>query len=183
MKLILLTYLFYSTFTFALPDFPPWEDAHLIRRAAPSDPCCKSCGPIGKALVDCPRNTTDIFCVCEPWVKTAPTCQACISNVNFNTSFAINPGPAIEIFWAMCQCKDKCKKVAEAVFGPKPCNYGTDELCVVKTLVEDGPDCECCIREVDEWFASYFKIFVEQAADFLKTFKSAVPGMIAFHCH
>jgi hypothetical protein len=176
-SILLLACLGYLAFTTA---HPGGEDAHLISRTAPSDPCCKSCGPIGKALLDCPRNTTDIFCVCDPWVKTAPTCQTCISNVNFNTSFAVNPGPTLEIFWAACQCQDQCRTVAEAVFAPKPCNFGTDNLCVSKVLVQDGPDCLCCFEKVDPWFASSFKIFIEQAKDFVKTQISAVPGMILF---
>ena len=68
--------------------------------------------------------------------------------------------------------------MAEANFGPEPCKNGTDELCVVKTLVEDGPECLCCLEKVDEWFASYFGIFVKQAKDFLETQVSAVPGIL-----
>jgi len=159
-------------------EFPKRDEYHpeLIARGT-SDPCCKSCGPIAKVLGECPLATSDIFCGCKQWVCSAPTCQACISNVNFNTSFAQVPGPLLEIFWAMCQCQDECRDVAEAVFSPKPCAGGTDEICVTTTLVKDGPKCYKCLKKTDEWFASYFGIFIEQAKDFLKTKKSAVPGI------
>ena len=148
---------------------------HLVPRAT-SDSCCKSCGPIGQALVECPLNTTDIFCVCDQWVKSAPTCQTCISNVNFNTSYAATPGPLLEIFWAFCQCQTCCREVAEAVFAPEPCKSGTDNVCVSEILVNDGPKCEKCLHHTDEWFASYFGIFIEQGKEFLETEISAVPG-------
>jgi hypothetical protein len=173
--LLLLSVFLHISVINAFPDFAKRSNSQLLPRAA-SDPCCKSCAPIAKVEADCPLATTDIFCGCDEWVAAAPTCEACIANVAFNTTFAVQPGPLLEVFWAFCQCKKECRKVAEANFGPEPCKNGTDELCVVKTLVEDGPECLCCLEKVDEWFASYFGIFVKQAKDFLVTQVSAVPG-------
>jgi hypothetical protein len=154
------------------------HDVNLIARAT-SDPCCKSCGPIAEIISECPLETSDVFCDCERgWVKAAPTCQTCIANVNFNTSFAAAPGPLLETFWALCQCQWHCREVAEAVFAPQPCKGGTDEICVTSALVKYGPECNKCLKKTDEWFSSYFEIFVEQAKEFLETNKSAIPG----HC-
>jgi len=111
-----------------LPDFPHLYEkrnpAQLVPRA--SDPCCKSCGTIAKVLAECPTATTDIFCGCDQWVATAPACEACIFNVGFNTSFAMNPGPALELFWSWCQCQKPCRGPAEAIFG-NACSGGTDK--------------------------------------------------------
>lgn len=172
----IFAFLLHATFIAAFADFPKRDDAHLFSREV-SDPCCKSCGPIGQVLSECPVAQSDIFCGCDEWVAAAPGCQACIANVAFNTSFAKIPGPLLEIFWAFCQCQKPCRKVAEATFGPQPCAGGTDEVCVTTTLVEHGPECECCLEETDKWFASYFKIFVEQSKNFLKTKISEVPGV------
>ena len=98
-----------------------------------------------------------------------------MANVNFNTSFA-KTGPLLETFWAFCQCQKYCREVAESVFSPKPCANGTDEICVTTTLVNKGPLCLKCLKKTDKWFASYFEIFIAQAADFLKTKVSAIPG-------
>jgi len=99
------------------------------------------------------------------------------SNVNFNTSYAATPGPLIEIFWAFCQCQWCCREVAEAVFAPKPCKSGTDNVCVSEVLVKDGPKCKRCLHHTDEWSASYFGIFIEQGKEFLETKISAMPGI------
>lgn len=147
----------------------------LVERTA-SDACCKSCAPIGKALTDCPITTSDIFCRCDPWVKSAPTCETCIVNALFNTTFAVNPGPTLEIFWAFCQCQGKCRNIATALFAPQPCNFGQDNLCASQHLVSDGPECLHCIKHVDPWMASWFKLEIELAADFVKTGVSAIPG-------
>src|SRR5205814_1886164 len=120
-----------------------------------------------QVLNDCPLATTDIFCGCDDWVRTAPTCQTCIFNVFFNTTFAQNPGPLLEVFWAFCQCQHKCRKVAEALFSPKSCNNGADPLCVSKVLASDAAeDCACCLEEKDEWFASWFKVEIKLAKHF-----------------
>src|SRR5579859_6580684 len=121
----------------ALPDYMPrWMDMETAKLQArgtpPSDPCCKSCATIKKVAEECPIATTDIFCGCDDWVKTAPNCQACIFDVGFQTSFAANPGPTLELFWSFCQCQKKCRPFAEAIFGPKPCNGGKDNVCVSK---------------------------------------------------
>lgn len=160
-----------------LPDFPHLYEkrnpAQLVPRA--SDPCCKSCGTIAKVLAECPTATTDIFCGCDQWVATAPACEACIFNVGFNTSFAMNPGPALELFWSWCQCQKPCRGPAEAIFG-NACSGGTDKTCVSKALVKDGPACSCCIKKHDDWFASFFDVFVQQAKQFLATGKTSYPG-------
>src|SRR5271168_4399146 len=85
------------------------DASHLTPRQVTSDPCCSSCGVINQVLIDCPTNTTDIFCGCDQWVATAPQCEACIWNVGFNTTFAVNPGPILEVFWAWCQCQKVCR--------------------------------------------------------------------------
>ena len=160
----------------AFPDNLPKRHAtNLIRRT--SDPCCKSCGTIAQVLADCPVATTDIFCGCDQWVATAPDCEACIYNVAFNTTFALNPGPALEMFWAFCQCQKACRSTAMALFGPEPCGGGTDPWCVSSILAKAGPRCEYCLREVDEWFASFFSVWVRQGAEFVKTGKTSFPGM------
>ena len=150
----------------------------LVSRGA-SDPCCQSCATVGKVLDDCPLDTTDIYCGCDDRVRTAPTCQTCIVNAGYNTSFALNPGPALEIFYSFCQCQKPCRKVAEAIFGPKPCNHGTNNTCVSETLVEFGEKCVRCIKETDGWLAASFRLEIELAEKYLKTKKNAVPGTLS----
>ena len=161
------------------PDVSKRHEMHLATRGV-SDPCCKSCGPIGDVLVACPLNSTDIFCGCDQWVANAPICEACIVNALFNTSFALNPGPSLEIFWAFCQCGDKCRKIAEALFAPTPCNYGQDGLCAVQHLASpEAEECACCLESTDEWFATWFKVEIELAKEFLDTGIDQIPG--SFH--
>jgi len=162
----------------ALPDFAEIHNKrgppHFLSRRA-SDPCCKSCGPIAQVLGDCPTATTDIFCGCDQWVAAAPGCEACIFNVGFNTTFAMNPGPALELFWSWCQCQKPCRPIAEALFG-NTCAGGADPSCVTKVLVKDGPACSCCMKKVDPWFTSFFDVWIEQAKTFLATGKASFPG-------
>lgn len=176
-SLVLSLSLVSFTSSSALPDFPKFYEkrnpAQLLPRAT-SDPCCKSCGTIAKVLADCPTATTDIFCGCDQWVATAPACEACIFNVAFNTTFAMNPGPALELFWAWCQCQKPCRGPAEALFG-NTCSGG-DGVCVSKALVKDGPDCSCCMKKVDPWFDSFFDVWIGQAKEFLATGKPSFPG-------
>jgi hypothetical protein len=164
----------------SLPAFPRLYEkrnpAQLVPRQT-SDPCCKSCGPIAKVLADCQTTNTDIFCGCDQWVAAAPGCEACIFNVAFNTSFALNPGPALELFWSWCQCQKACRGPAEAIYG-NTCAGGTDAMCVSKALVKYGPTCSCCMKGVDGWFTSFFDVWIEQAKQFIATGKSSVPGTL-----
>lgn len=140
-----------------------------------SDPCCSSCAGIQQNFIDCPPATSDIFCGCDGWVAAAPACEACIFDASFNTSFALNPGPALELFWAWCQCQVPCRSSAEAIYGGT-CADGTNHTCISEVLVSDGPECECCIKDVDPWFASFFKVWIEQGKSFLETGVYVVPG-------
>ena len=149
------------------------DGSQVLPRQA-TDPCCKSCGGIQKALDECPAGS-DIFCGCDQWVAAAPTCEACIFDVNFNTTYAANPGPALELFWAWCQCKWECRPVAEAIFGG-PC----DQTCRSKVLAKQGPDCSRCMKRVDPWFTSFFDVWIQQAKQFLKTGVSPYPGQLFF---
>lgn len=158
---------------------PKANGLHLTPRAT-SDPCCKSCGPIGEVLADCPLTTTDVFCGCDKWVKAAPTCQACIINSRGNTSYAVNPGPVLEIFWALCRCQTACRPLATDLFAPEPCNFGTDPVCASKGLVNDGPECLCCLEKKDEWLTSWLRVEIEEAAAFLATGINAIPGSSHF---
>jgi hypothetical protein len=162
----------------ALPDFAEIYNkrnpSHLLPRQA-SDPCCKSCGPIAQVLAACPTTTTDIFCGCDQWVAAAPGCEACIFNVAFNTTFAMTPGPALELFWSWCQCQKPCRGVAEALFG-NACTGNTDGKCVPTALAKDGPACSCCMKKVDPWFTSFFDVWIEQSKAFLATGKKPFPG-------
>jgi hypothetical protein len=158
----------------AMPDFPMKRDRVILPRAT-SDPCCKSCGPIGQVLAECPIDDPDIFCGCDQWVATAPTCEACIFNVAFNTTFAVNPGPSLELFWAWCRCKDTCRSTAEALYGAR-CGYGANVTCVSSTLATDGPKCLCCLEKTDKWFASFFAVWIQQAKDFVASGKLSFPG-------
>lgn len=171
---ILTIWLLFVAFVSANFIHLPKRDIILERGA--SDPCCKSCATIGKVLAECPVQTTDIFCGCDDWVRTAPTCQTCIENVAFNTSFAVNPGPTLETFWTLCQCQSKCRNIANAIFSPTPCNFGQDNLCVSQHLVTDGVKCLPCIKRVDPWMASSFALEIKLAAEFIKTQENAVPG-------
>lgn len=99
------------------------------------------------------------------------------TTVGFNTSFASNPGPSLELFWAWCQCQRPCHAVATAIFGPEPCSGGADAVCVSKTLVSSGDQCLQCLRHVDEWFASFFQVWIQQAKQLISTGKSAYPGI------
>src|SRR5271167_4020122 len=151
----------------------------IIAQRSTSDPCCKSCAPIGNVLKECPLATTDIFCGCDQWVKSAPTCQTCIVNALYNTSFAVNPGPTLEIFWTFCQCQSQCRNLASALFSPTPCNFGQDNTCVSQHIVTDGPKCLPCMERIDPWMASWFALEIKDAAEFLVTKKNAIPGL--FH--
>lgn len=154
----------------------------IVERAA-SDPCCKSCAPIQQNGVDCPVATSDIFCGCDSWVRAAPTCQTCIVNALYNTSFAVNPGPALEFFWTWCQCQQKCRDVASALFAPTPCNFGQNNTCVSQHIVSGGPKCLPCMERIDPWMASWFALEIKDAAEFLVTKKSAVPGLFHIRSH
>jgi hypothetical protein len=169
----------FATTICAMPDFPMKRDRVLVPRAT-SDPCCKSCGPIAKVLADCPPDDPDIFCGCDQWVAAAPGCEACIFDVAFNTTFAMNPGPALELFWAWCRCKNSCRSSAEALYGAR-CGYGTNGTCVSTTLATDGPGCQCCLEKYDPWFASFFSVWIQQAKAFLATGKASFPGMSSLH--
>ena len=158
----------------AIPNYPSLEEMKLARRA--SDPCCKSCSLISQSLAECPADA-DVFCGCDIWVQGAPTCEACIFDVAFNTTFAMNPGPALELFWAWCRCPNACHSVAAALFSAAPCGTGTNETCVSETLVKDGPECLCCLEGVDQWFASFFNVWIEEAHEFLAG-TPRHPGMI-----
>jgi len=155
------------------PDYPSLSSMKLARRD--SDPCCKSCALISQSLAECPADA-DIFCGCDIWVEGAPTCEACIYDVGFNTSFATNPGPTLELFWAWCRCPTQCHSTAAALFSATPCGGGANETCVSETLVKDGPECACCLETVDQWFASFFKVWITEAESFLKTGMSSHPG-------
>jgi hypothetical protein len=157
----------------AYPDNLP-KRADLLPRQAPSDPCCKSCGTIATVLAECPTGS-DIFCGCDQWVATAQVCEACIFNVNFNTSFAQNPGPALELFWAWCQCQKPCHSSADAIFGAS-CAGNTNATCTSEVLAKDGPACEWCLKEVDPWFAGFFGTWIEQAKAFLASGSPEFPG-------
>ena len=169
----LLTFI---TLISALPDYLKRYEPRIVERQA-SDPCCKSCAVIAQVGAECPVATSDIFCGCDQWVKAAPGCEACIFNVGFNTSFAVNPGPSLELFWAWCQCQSVCHSVADAIFG-NSCAGGTDMLCVSKTLAKDGPGCSCCLHKTDEWFASFFDVWVMEADEFVKTGMASFPGTL-----
>lgn len=157
----------------AFPDNIPKRPELVARQV--SDPCCSSCAGIQQNFIDCPPATSDIFCGCDGWVAAAPACEACIFDASFNTSFALNPGPALELFWAWCQCQIPCRSSAEAIYGGT-CADGTNHTCISEVLVSDGPECECCIKDVDPWFASFFKVWIEQGKSFLETGVYVVPG-------
>jgi len=173
---IILCLLSFIALSAALPDYLKRFEPRLVERQA-SDPCCKSCSVIAQVEAECPVATTDILCGCDQWVKAAPGCEACIFNAGFNTTFASDPGPALELFWAWCQCPSVCHSIADALFG-NSCAGGTDGTCVSTTLVKDGPGCSCCLHKVDEWFASFFDVWIMQAGEFLKTGMPSTPGNI-----
>ena len=157
------------------PDnLPQRRSRFLPRQETTSDPCCKSCATIAAVEAECPADA-DIFCGCDQWVATAQECDACIFNVGFNTTFASDPGPALELFWAWCQCQESCHTSADAIFG-ELCDYGANGTCTTIVLANDGPGCECCLKKVDPWFAGFFGIWVEQAKAYLTTGSVSFPG-------
>lgn len=170
---LILCLLYIFSLASALPDYLKRFEPRTVERRA-SDPCCKSCAVIAQVEAECPA-TADILCGCDQWVKAAPGCEACIYNVGFNTTFATNPGPSLELFWAWCQCPSVCHDIADAIFGAS-CGGGTDALCVSTALATKGPACSCCLHEVDEWFASFFDVWVEQGKEFVKTGVASFPG-------
>jgi len=171
MHSIFISLLLVPVFGFAL-NLP--DASRLTPRTTPSDPCCKSCSGINHVLNEC-ATSPDIFCGCAEWVATAPACEACIYDVGFNTSFAVNPGPALELFWAWCPCQGPCRTTAEAIFG-STCNAGTDNVCKSKVLVKDGPSCLKCMKGHDMWFSSFFAVWIAEAQLLLSGHPHTYPG-------
>ena len=171
MRIGLISLLVLPIFGFAL-NLP--DASNLMPRATTSDPCCQSCNGISHVLAEC-ATSTDIFCGCDEWVATAPICQACIFNVNFNTSFTVTPGPALELFWAWCPCQDVCRTTAEAIFGTG-C-VATDYACRSKVLATDGKECLECMKSHDMWFSSFFAVWIEQAEELLSGNPHTYPGI------
>ena len=157
------------------PDNLPKRSVLDSRQTNPSDPCCKSCGAVVASQVGC-GPTSDIFCGCDGWVASAPACEACIYNVGFNTTYAVNPGPSLELFWAWCQCQKPCHTTADAVFGTL-CGGGQNVTCKSEYIARDGPACECCLKKVDPWFAGVFAVWIAEAKEYLKSGTLDYPGM------
>jgi len=170
-------WLFLTPSAFSLPEFlKRYEnvDRSILPRQA-GDNCCASCSKISQSIDECPTGS-DILCGCDLWVAGAPSCEACLYDVGFNSSYATNPGPSLELFWAWCQCPKECHNIADAIFGAS-CSSGTDKLCISKAILENGYGCHACLKHVDEWFASFFKVWIEQAKELLSTGVSLYPGI------
>jgi hypothetical protein len=165
--------------TFVSATFPQGNTARLFSRA-PSDPCCKSCGPVGAVpfnVTVCPV-TGDIFCGCPELVESGPGCRACIDTVEaegLNTTF-VSLLSLMEYFWVWCQCQCECRPVAEGLFGTT-CNFGANVTCVETVLVEKGPECNECSKKIDRWFAGTLQTYIDGAKEFLSTGVGAFPGM------
>jgi hypothetical protein len=146
------------------PDGKGFRSGQLVRRD--SDPCCKSCALIAQNIAECPVATSDVFCGCDIWVKGAPSCEACLFDVGFNSTFATYEG-FLEFFWVWCRCPYACRGVAEALVSPSPCGGGTNMTCVSEYLAKEGPECLCCMEKLDAWFSSFFAVWIGEANDFL----------------
>lgn len=152
------------TFVSAFPNH------HFVRLASrdtpPSDPCCKTCylvGAIPFNATACPPSG-DIFCGCDELVDTGPACRGCIDSAlahGYNTTYA-SLLSLMEYFYSWCQCKHKCRALADSLFGAT-CGFGQNETCVLTSLVDDGPCCLGCVCKIDEWFAGTLEFYIQAA--------------------
>ena len=165
--------------TFASANFPNGNTARLISRAE-SDPCCKSCGPVGAVpfnFTACPLEG-DVFCGCPELVQSGPGCRACIDTVEgqgINTTY-VSLSSIMEYFWVWCQCECECRALAEGVFGTT-CNFGANTTCVNTALVEKGPECNECAKKIDRWLAGTVQADIDAAKAYFSTGVVGFPGM------